>query len=203
AQLYAQEPSSFYFTGPQPKGADFLSSIPKNWQGTYRSEKDTTLRLYITRDSIYTEAPIAMLISMNEAQGQGYAVLDSVIVVDNDTLPCWVHEDTAYFFIYVKKNIYKQGDDKKLFAFEDYLLLSSKTEKGDWETTLFIHQGMAVEVGYFDHSSKEGELQKKKKIKREDSSNGLIYRASFKEKEWKGMYDNGWFPYQQRFNKTY
>jgi hypothetical protein len=198
-----QEPSSFYFTAPQPKGADFISSVPKAWHGVFTSEKDSTLRLYIRHDSVYTEAPVAMMASVEEAIAQGSQVLDSVIVVENDSLPCWVHNDTVYFFLYIKKMIFCRQSEQKLFLQDDYLLLNSKNDKGYWETSLFINQGMAVELAYFDHSASEEEIKKKKKIKKEIKNGVTSYYASFKEKEWKNMLGTDWFPYKTRFIKLY
>jgi hypothetical protein len=199
----AQGPSSFYFTSAQPRGADFISHVPKAWCGLYKSGKDTTLRLHITRDSIYTEAPSAIVMPVADAQQEGYTIMDSLITVKEDTLPCWVHADTVYFFMYFTNTMYKPNSKQTLYEHEDYLVLSTQNDKGDWETTLFINQGQAVEIAFFDHAHKENEIAKRKKIKQETRDGGTVYYASFKEKEWKHMMSAEWFPDKHRFNKSY
>lgn len=201
---FAQEPSSFFFTQPQPKKGETLSKFPSKYRGLYKFQKDSTRRLVISADSLFTDFPIVMTFPKTHLQKKGRWLNDSMVIGSRkDTLPCINKGDTIYFYEFVAVNVFKISETHILTQLDDYLILNTRMADDRWMVTIIYKENSGISLAHFDHDKKENQIDDLRKIKKSQEEQSVVYLANFKEKDFKKLIDDEWFQGKQYYYKRF
>jgi hypothetical protein len=153
--ISAQEPTSFYFTAPQPSGVKNLEQIPQEFTGKYKDPNDPLKSVIITRDSIYTQLITPILTTRSElASIPGITLGDSLLfgIYQDRGVPYFSSNDTIIYFMDDKYVFFKPGEKQVMRMNGDDLLLSYKDPNGNWSVLMITkEEDESISISEIDH----------------------------------------------------
>lgn len=199
SKKFVHEPgtTSFYFAEAQPSGIVNDSVFGTEFRGTYKSKKDSTIRLIITENSIYTEFPV--LFSITKAAldtNPDLFVKDGQLhgMLENETLAVAEQNDTFYLAYPNRSNVFQIGTNEKLRKLNNKYLLNYKDDNSLWSTLLlyFDNEG-ALKMESLDHDLVMKEIQKFENLERKKMDPLDTYIANPTQAEFRLFLDSGSF----------
>lgn len=196
---FVHEPgtTSFYFAEAQPSGVVNDNTFSQDFQGTYKSVKDTTVRLIITENTIYTEFPV--LFSVTQAAldtTPDMFIKDGQLhgLIEDQTLTAEEENDTFYIVYPNRSDVFRIGTDEKLRKLDSKYLLNYKEDSGLWSTLLlYIDAEGVLKMESLDHDPVMEELQKFEELTRKKMDPLDTYVANPTQAEFRVFVEAGAF----------
>lgn len=181
-----QDLTSFYFTEAQPAGVEEASFAPDTTL-RYYSVEDSTRRLVIEGDTIFTEFTVYMVLTKKDMrQADTLEIRNEHLhgFLEDDSLPI-VENKGKWFFGYPHKTKFFWPDEKHVIkqVTDSIYALNEKISGNKWLTTLVEIRADSVILHSFDHEDIDAMKPLEKHIESKEFYKVPTYLASPPKKE--------------------
>ena len=201
--VFSQEPTSFYFTAPQPAGEKSLEKIPSGFSGVYLHPTDSLKKLFVTEDSIYARIILAAYLTMEEINNDPLLhVKDTLLygVYPDKGIPYFRTNDTIIYFMADDYIFFKPGEKQVARISGTSLLLNYKDNNNNWSALMLTRSSDGdLIVAEIDHEKEMPLIEKQKGIRKKKVGGITTYFLNMSLEEMNDFISAGGFNISSKY----